>query len=86
MFRAIQSVSLRRPDLTPLLADISAPALICAAADDPYWTPADAAAAASHLPNGTPVILPVPVTSPRCSKRHPPWRTCSSPSGPTLRR
>jgi pimeloyl-ACP methyl ester carboxylesterase len=58
MSGAIGSVSLRRPDLTPLLAKISAPALICAAADDPYWTPADAARAAGRLPNGTSVILP----------------------------
>jgi pimeloyl-ACP methyl ester carboxylesterase len=55
---AIRSVSLRRPDLTPLLTTISAPALICAAAGDPSWTPADAASAASRLPNGAPVILP----------------------------
>jgi hypothetical protein len=32
--------------------------LICAAADDPTWTPADAAAAASRLPNAAPVSLP----------------------------
>lgn len=58
MSGAIGSVSLRRPDLTPLLAKISAPALICAAAGDPTWTPADAARAASRLPNGAAVILP----------------------------
>ena len=58
MSGAIGSVSLRRPDLTPLLSEISAPALLCAAAGDPYWTPADAASAASRLPNGAPVILP----------------------------
>lgn len=56
MSGAIQSVSLHRPDLTPLLAKISAPTLICAAADD-TWTPADAARAASHLPNGAPVTV-----------------------------
>jgi pimeloyl-ACP methyl ester carboxylesterase len=58
MSEAIQSVSLHRPDLTLLLADISAPALICAATDDPTWTPADAAHAASRLPNGAAVTLP----------------------------
>jgi pimeloyl-ACP methyl ester carboxylesterase len=58
MAGAIQSVSLRRPDLAPLLTTISAPVLICAAADDPTWTPADAASAAGRLPNGAPVILP----------------------------
>ncbi len=58
MSAAIRSVSLHRTDLTPLLTTISAPALICAAAADPTWTPADAASAASRLPNGAPVILP----------------------------
>jgi len=58
MSGAIQSVSLRRPDLTPLLPTITTPVLICAAADDPYWTPADAARAAVRLPNGASVILP----------------------------
>jgi pimeloyl-ACP methyl ester carboxylesterase len=58
MSGAIGSVSLHRPDLTPLLAKISTPTLICAAADDPNWTPADAARAAGRLPNGTSVILP----------------------------
>jgi pimeloyl-ACP methyl ester carboxylesterase len=58
MAGAIQSISLHRPDLTPLLTKISAPTLICAAAGDPTWTPADAASAARCLPNGAPVILP----------------------------
>ena len=58
MYGAIQSMSLRRPDLTPLLPTITTPVLICTAADDPYWTPADAASAAGLLPNGAPVILP----------------------------
>jgi pimeloyl-ACP methyl ester carboxylesterase len=58
MAGAIQSISLRRPDLTPLLTKISAPTLICAAASDPTWTPADAASAAGRLPNGAPVIFP----------------------------
>ena len=58
MSGAIQSVSLHRPDLTPLLPAITAPVLICAAADDPYWTPADAARAASRLPNGAAATLP----------------------------
>ena len=58
MAGAIQSISLHRPDLTPLLTTISAPTLICAAAGDPTWTPADAASAAGRLPNGAPVIFP----------------------------
>ena len=58
MFGAIGSVSLHRPDLTPLFAKISAPTLICVAVGDPYWTPADAARAAGRLPNGASIILP----------------------------
>jgi pimeloyl-ACP methyl ester carboxylesterase len=58
MAGAIRSVGLRRPDLAPLLATISAPVLICAAAGDPTWTPADAASAARRLPNAAPVSLP----------------------------
>jgi pimeloyl-ACP methyl ester carboxylesterase len=55
---ATGSVSLHRPNLTPLFAKISAPTLICVAVGDPYWTPADAAGAAGCLPNGASVILP----------------------------
>jgi pimeloyl-ACP methyl ester carboxylesterase len=58
MSGAIGSVSLHRPDLTPLFAKISAPTLICVAVGDPYWTPADAARAAGRLPNGASIILP----------------------------
>ena len=58
MSGVIRSVSLHRPDLTPLLPAITTPVLICAAADDPYWTPAGAARAASRLPNGAAVTLP----------------------------
>jgi hypothetical protein len=56
MSGATGSVSLHRPDLTPLFAKISAPTLICVAVGDPYWTPADAARAAGRLPNGASVI------------------------------
>lgn len=58
MVSAIQSMSLHRPDLSPLLTKISAPSLICATASDHYWSPADAARAASRLPDGAAVILP----------------------------
>ncbi len=58
MAGAIQSMSLHRPDLSPVLTKISAPTLICAAASDPYWNPADAARAASRLRNGAAVVLP----------------------------
>jgi pimeloyl-ACP methyl ester carboxylesterase len=58
MSGAIQSVSLHRPDLAPLLAKISAPTLICAADDDPTWTPSSAAAAARLLPHGAAVTVP----------------------------
>jgi hypothetical protein len=52
MSGAIGSVSLHRPDLTPVFAKISAPMMICVAVGDSYWTPADAARAAGCLPNG----------------------------------
>ena len=58
MSGAIQSVSLHRPDLTPLLTEISAPTLICAAAGHPDWTPADATRAAGRHTDGASVILP----------------------------
>jgi hypothetical protein len=57
MSGATGSVSLHRPDLTPLFAKISALTLICVAVCHPYWTPADAAGAAGCLPNGASVIV-----------------------------
>ncbi len=58
MLTAIESISLRRPDLTPRLADVAAPTLLTTGTDDPMWRVADAQAAADRLPNGALVVLP----------------------------
>ena len=52
MSQAILSVSVRRPDLTPLLPGIGAPTLMAACQDDPGWSYDQATAAAAKLPNG----------------------------------
>ncbi len=56
--RAIRSVSLDRPDLSGSLPSVRVPALLVAAASDPGWTPAQAAAAARLLPHGTAATVP----------------------------
>jgi pimeloyl-ACP methyl ester carboxylesterase len=58
MFDAIGWLSLRRPDLTPVLDRVGPPTLLATAPDDPLWTPAAADAAAARLRNGAVVILP----------------------------
>jgi pimeloyl-ACP methyl ester carboxylesterase len=52
MYRAILSVSLRRPDLTNLLPDVTAPTLMAACQDDPGWNYDQATAAVAKMPNG----------------------------------
>ena len=52
MYRAILSVSLRRPDLTHLLPEVAAPTLMAACQDDPGWNYAQATAAVAKMPNG----------------------------------
>jgi pimeloyl-ACP methyl ester carboxylesterase len=58
MYAAIRWLSLRRPDLTPVLDTISTPTLLTTGAHDPMWTTTNARAAAAHLPHGALVILP----------------------------
>jgi pimeloyl-ACP methyl ester carboxylesterase len=58
MVNAIQSISLRRQDLTPDLAAVTAPTLFVAGADDPMWTPDEASAATSLLRHGGCEIVP----------------------------
>lgn len=58
MYTAIRSVSLGRPDLTPVLGTIATPALLTTGAHDPMWTTSNARAAASRLINGALVLLP----------------------------
>jgi pimeloyl-ACP methyl ester carboxylesterase len=58
MFDATRWLSLRRPDLTPVLTGLVTPTVLTTGADDPMWTVPAARAAASHLPNGAAVVLP----------------------------
>lgn len=58
MYAAIRWLSLRRPDLTPVLDTISTPTLLTTGAHDPMWTTTNARAGAAHLPHGELVILP----------------------------
>lgn len=58
MFDAIRWLSLRRPDLTPVLDRLGTPTLLATGPDDPLWTTAAARAAAARLRNGALVILP----------------------------
>jgi pimeloyl-ACP methyl ester carboxylesterase len=58
MFAAIRWLSLRRPDLTPVLDRIRTPTLLTTGSHDPMWTVENASAAAGHLPRGALVILP----------------------------
>ena len=58
MYAAVRWLSLRRPDLTPVLARLDTPTLLTTGVDDPMWTVAHARAAAAHLNRGALVILP----------------------------
>jgi pimeloyl-ACP methyl ester carboxylesterase len=58
MARAMRCISLRRPDLTPLLASAAAPSLFVAGEDDALWRPDQARAAARRLPLGAAAALP----------------------------
>jgi pimeloyl-ACP methyl ester carboxylesterase len=52
MHLAIRSISLDRPDLTPVLSRVAAPTLFITGDDHPLWTPAAAQAGAAQLRNG----------------------------------
>lgn len=56
MANALVSISLRRPDLTPLLASIQAPVLFVTGSEHPDWSPAQARAAAALLPQGAAAV------------------------------
>jgi pimeloyl-ACP methyl ester carboxylesterase len=58
MYAAIRWLSLRRPDLTPVLDSLGTPTLLTTGTSDPMWTTANARAAAAHLSRGALVILP----------------------------
>lgn len=55
---AVVSISLRRPDLTPFLPRVQAPTLLVTGSDHHGWTPEQATAAASLLPDGSVAVLP----------------------------
>jgi pimeloyl-ACP methyl ester carboxylesterase len=58
MYAAIRWLSLRRPDLAPVLDHLGTPTLLTTGTSDPMWTTTDARAAAAHLTRGALVILP----------------------------
>jgi pimeloyl-ACP methyl ester carboxylesterase len=54
---AVQSISLDRPDLTPLLPEVDAPTLVVTGADHPGLTPQQAQQAASTLKRGRAAVV-----------------------------
>jgi len=54
---AIVSISLRRPDLTQRLAEISVPTLFVTGSDHKGWTPQQAVAASKMLPQGSAAVV-----------------------------
>ena len=54
---AIVSISLRRPDLTQRLAEISVPSLFVTGSDHKGWTPQQAVAASKMLPRGSAAVV-----------------------------
>ena len=54
---AVASLSLRRPDLTPLLPELKAPTLFITGTEHPDWSPDQADAASQLLPNGSAEVL-----------------------------
>jgi len=83
MSGATGSVSLHRPDLIPS-SPRSAPRRWSASLSAiPTGLPPTRQAPQAACQTARPSSSRGPVTSPRCSKRRPPWWTCSPPSGPT---
>ncbi|TCC36243.1 alpha/beta fold hydrolase [Kribbella speibonae] len=58
MYNAVRWLSLRRPDLTPVLDRLDTPTLLTTGVDDPMWTLPNASAAATHLAHGALATLP----------------------------
>lgn len=54
---AVVSISLRRPDLAPLLPSIQLPTLLVTGSDHPEWTPELAENASRSLPEGSTAVL-----------------------------
>ncbi len=58
MYDAIRWLSLRRPDLTPVLERLDTPTLLITGQDDRMWTVPAVRAAAAHLRHGAMSVLP----------------------------
>jgi pimeloyl-ACP methyl ester carboxylesterase len=58
MYAAVRWLSLRRPDLTPVLDRLGTPTMLTTGTSDPMWTTTNANAAAAHLSRGALVVLP----------------------------
>lgn len=54
---AVSSLSLRRPDLTPLLPQVEAPTLFITGTEHPDWSPDQAETASRLLPDGSVDVL-----------------------------
>ncbi len=87
---AIVSISLRRPDLTQRLAEISVPTLFVTGSDHKGWTPQQAVAASKVLPHGSAAVVadasyPVPFENPAATIQlvRQFWDDHSSPNTPT---
>ncbi len=57
MANAVVSISLRRPDLTPLLPEVQVPTLFITGSDHPDWSPEQVRAAAALLPRGSSHVI-----------------------------
>ncbi|MFN8422870.1 MAG: alpha/beta hydrolase [Anaerolineae bacterium] len=57
MANAVVSISLRREDLTPLLGSVQAPTLFLTGSAHPDWSPEQARAAATRLPQGSSAVV-----------------------------
>jgi pimeloyl-ACP methyl ester carboxylesterase len=57
LVNAVVSISLRRPDLTPRLSQISCPTLFVTGSDHTGWTPEQAHAASRLLADGATEVI-----------------------------
>ena len=65
LINAVVSISLRRPDLTPRLAQIRCPTLFVTGSDHTGWTPEQAERASRVLADGAAEVIPNAATSSR---------------------
>jgi pimeloyl-ACP methyl ester carboxylesterase len=88
MTNAVVSISLKRRDLTPVLADVNAPTLFVTGSEHPDWSPEQMGAAAALLPTGSSRVVDgaaylVPLEAPdefsRCVREF--WKLCAASAG-----